>query len=321
MTAALIVNPNSGRRSGRGLALAEAWRRIAGSRVALIERFGALEGLLRQFATEGVDTLFISSGDGTVQAIQTILAERGPFARLPRLALLPHGTTNLTANELGLKWKSLDQIASLATDASLPRPGVDLVRRPTLRIANPRDGRPRQGMFLGAAAIARASAFCQGKIHRAGLKGDLANFAVLAVGVGEAFVRRAARDDPERIVMPYPMAVRVDGQSFVHGDQLLLLATTLNRLILKSRPFWGRQSAAIRVTAIAYPPPSVVRWLVPILYGSEDRTLPESCKSTSAGCILVETAAPFLLDGEFFDGPVGEGLRIETGPDFTYIVG
>lgn len=315
MKAALIVNPASGRRSGKGMALAEALRSRPAVRVVVLQAFDGLAEHLRALATDGVDTLFISSGDGTVQAIQTELGERSPFPALPRLALLPHGTTNLTAGDLGLKVSGTAALAALI-GGEAPEPATAL--RSTLRVANPRDGRARHGMFLGAGAIAAASEFCQRKVHATGLKGDLANFAVLAKGVAEALFRSGG-DRQDRIVRPYPMRAAVDGRPWTQGPQLLLLATTLDRLILASRPFWGPRTAPIRLTAIAHPPPSIPRWLPAILYGGEDRKVPDSCLSVSASRLDLETADTVLLDGEFFEAPTGEPLRVESGPVFTYL--
>lgn len=314
MTAGLIVNPRSGKGSGRGLALARSLEACPKVKVAVLGEFGALRGTLESFAAAGVSTLFISSGDGTVQAIQTEIAERNPFPSLPRLALLPHGTTNLTAADLGLRNASVDRTTSFILDT-----GKDVVRqlerRPTLRVANPRDGRVRHGMFLGSGAIWQATVFCQQKIHATGLKGSWATFATLALGIGEELFSRRGGE------RSYPMCIAHDGRKLTEGNQLLFLATTLDKLILGTRPFWGGRSAPIRASVVAYPPPSIPRWLFPALYGNEDRRLPPEFRSVSAHELTISTACPFVIDGEFLDPPKDEPLRIETGPEFTYVTG
>ena len=73
----------------------------------VLEKFEQLPGFLDEFASDGVTDLFISSGDGTIHAIQTELAERKPFKAIPRLSLLPHGTTNMTAADLGFRFRTL----------------------------------------------------------------------------------------------------------------------------------------------------------------------------------------------------------------------
>lgn len=319
MTSALIVNPKSGKESGKGLQLAEKLNRSDTSRVVILDDFAALPGILASLAGEGVDTLFISSGDGTIQAIQTELAERNPFAFLPRLALLSHGTTNMTAADLGFGINDLDGQAWVITDPEALAAATEVRRRPTLRIANPRDGRVRHGMFIGAGAVWQATKFCQEAVHRTGLKGDWATFATLAAAAGRAVFTRADPGDVERIDRPHAMRVTAGGKVRGDGEHLTFIATTLNKLVLGSKPFWGGGGAPIRSTLFAYPPPNLVRWLIPALFGSEDRTPPPGTLSFATDCIDIVTASPFVIDGEFFDPPDEGPLHIETGPEFAYI--
>lgn len=87
MRAGLLVNPRAGKFSGKGLALVDKLRSDKTISVKVLERFEQLPQFLDDLASEGVTDLFISSGDGTIHAIQSELAERRPFATLPRLSL------------------------------------------------------------------------------------------------------------------------------------------------------------------------------------------------------------------------------------------
>ena len=317
MTAGLIVNPRSGKASGKGLALAAKVRGKSGVIIHILDDFAGLESVVTEMAHAGVTDLFISSGDGTIQAIQTILAERNPFTAMPRLVLLPHGTTNMTAADLGFRRRSLDaQAAAICSSAP-----AETAARPTLRVVNPADGKVRHGMFLGTGAVWTATKFCQDAIHRTGLKGDFATFATLASAVARSLFSRADPGDPERIDRPYRIAVGPDGETLSPSPQLFMLATTLDKLILGTKPFWAGKTAPIRATTIPYPVPSVFRWLLPMMYGGEDRQVPPGARSFCATALAIASATPFVIDGEFFDPPAGVPLRVETGPDFVYIRG
>ena len=295
----LIVNPSSGKRTGKGLALAEKLQfRIT---VRVIESFAQLPGFIDEMARAGVTDLFISSGDGTIQAIQTDLAERKPFAQLPRLALLPHGTTNMTAADLGFRLRNLDALARFIEH----RQPNELVHRPTLRAANPRDGRPRHGMFLGTGAVSEATLFCQEAFNAKGVRGNWASIATLFSAL--------------RFNRPHAIEVETHGGKVSGGNQLLMLSTTLKKLILGSRPFWGGDSAPIRTTVIPHPAPSLARWLLPIMYGAETRKIAPGAISFASSDLTVRSPVSFVIDGEFFDGPENKPLRIETGPIFTYM--
>lgn len=317
MTRGLIVNPQSGKESGKGLELAALLKPESQVIVRVLSDFSELDGFIDEMARAQVSELFISSGDGTVQAIQTMIAERHAPHFFPRLALLPHGTTNMTAADLGFRNRNV----KVQADFIAHREPRFLDRRPTLRVANPGDGKVRHGMFLGTGAIWQATKFCQDAVHGVGLKGDMATFATLAAAIAKSLFTRPNPDDPTRIDRPFEIALRRGGETLVDGRHLLLLATTLNKLILATRPFWGGQSGPIRISTLPYPVPSIARWLLPLMYGSEDRSVPAGAQSFSGGAFEIATRTAFVIDGEFFDGPEAGPLRLETGAEFTYVRG
>jgi hypothetical protein len=317
MTAGLIINPRSGGRSGRGLRLQELLPRNSGMCVAVIEDFASLPAILREFSAKGVETLAISSGDGTIQAIQTELAERSPFPVLPSLLLLPHGTANMTATDLGLGIRNLEAVASLLSSSS-PLQGLERRKRPTLRTLNLAPGGPRHGMFIGAGSIYDGTRFCQDKVYATGATANVAIIATLTAAIANVWLRGRAASQAA-LVRPHRFRLSADGRAVVDGDQLFFLATTLDRLVLGMRPFWGGKSAPVRATVIPYPVPGLMRWLWPAMYGPEDRQMPPGSVSLSAHTLDVWSPTSFVIDGEFFDAPRGVPLRIETGPDFTYL--
>jgi hypothetical protein len=313
----LIVNPQSGKESGKGLELASRLKNDGHVMVRVLENFRQLGSFLDEMARAKVTELFVSSGDGTVQAVQTEIAERHVPGFMPHLALLPHGTTNMTAADLGFRNRNV----KVQADFIANRQSRLVAKRPTLRVANPKDGRVRHGMFLGTGAAWQATQFCQDAVHRVGLKGDFATFATLATAVAKSVFSPANPDDLTRIDRPYEIALLREGETELAGRHLLLLATTLDKLILGTRPFWGGKSGPIRVSTIPYPVPSVTRWLLPLMYGGEDRAVPPGARSLSGAAFEIATRIPFVIDGEFFDPPDDAPLRLETGIEFTYVCG
>jgi diacylglycerol kinase (ATP) len=314
----VIVNPGSGRGRGKGLALAELLKTKPTSNrdVVVLNKFPEIYPALEQFAAQGVTELFISSGDGTVQAIQTWLAESKAFANLPRLCLLPHGTTNMTAADLGFKRRN---IAEQADFICTPTP-QETTERHTVRAANPAHGKPQQGMFFGTGAVSEATRYCQTAFNDKGVGGNWATFATLATVLSKSLFLKPNPHDPNRFDRPYPITVKIQDQTLCQGDQLMMLATTLNKLILGAKPFWGGSAGGpLRVTTMPYPVPSIPRWIISSLYGSETRKFPPGALSRSCGACDVTTATSFVIDGEFHDAPKDQPLRLETGALFRYI--
>ena len=315
--AGVIINPKAGRGRGKGLALAEVLKQTSGGAdVVVLQNFSELEPALSRFAANDVTELFISSGDGTIQFIQTWLAESGQFKTLPRLCLLPHGTTNMTAADLGFLRKSIGDQAAFINNVQ-PK---ELRARHTLRVVNPKGRGPLHGMFFGTGAVAEATRYCQVAFNDKGVGGHWATFATLANVLSKSVFLAPNPNDANRFDKPYPITLRANGRTICDGQQLLMLATTLDKLILYAKPFWGGASAALRTTTMPYPVPNIPRWIVPVLYGSETRKGPPGSTSTSCQCCEVTCPTSFVIDGEFYDPPADEPLRLEAGPRIDYIV-
>ncbi len=308
----VIINPRSGRGNGKGIALAEKLKSSAAD-VAVVEKFEGIDVALARFCANGIDLICISSGDGTIQHIQTMLAETFRPQKFPRLCLLPHGTTNMTAADIGFRPGSLADQAAFITN-----PIEKLTaKRASLRISGAGDRQVRHGMFLGTGAVAVATRYCQTALNDRGVHGSWATAATLGVGLMRAGFGGQAKDDPSRFDQPHQISVSVDGQVLAEGQQLLALCTTLEKLVLGSRPFWGGKSSDIRCMALGFPIPSLLRWTLPMLYGGEMRKMPESARSGTGRKIILMSSSPFVLDGEFF---TGRELLVEAGPIVEYVL-
>src|SRR3546814_20030505 len=78
-------------------------------------------------------------------------------------------------------------------------------------------------------------------------------------------------------------------------EALLTLATTLERLVLGSRPFWGGGGGHLRFTAVAYPPSGLLRHARRVLYGAEDRALPAGYLRRAGDTIHIALGRPLPL--------------------------
>ena len=311
MTAAFLINPQSRGGGKKGKHLAGVLAASGLDNVVVLNEFGKLRETLEAFADQQVTALFISSGDGTVQAIQTMLAEEKIFAKNPELALLPHGSTNMDALTLGLGLKDPHQIASLSQDLGKAK----RKHRRTIRIVNPADGQPRHGMFVGAGALRNAVQFTQDSVNKKNVRGGLAPFVTLMTFVGDYLI--SSRHNS--IARGHPMHIEVEGEEYARGDQLAFLATTLDKLVLGSRPYWGPDHCEMKVLSVGYPPPPVLRYIWPLMWGFPNRNLPQSCRSRSAEAVEISGVKEWIVDGEYFEAPEGVPLRLELGTEFTYL--
>ncbi|MCC9309605.1 diacylglycerol kinase family lipid kinase [Kitasatospora sp. RB6PN24] len=104
MRALLVVNPKATTTSGRTRdVLTHALRSELKLEVAVTGYRGHARDLARSAAANGtVDLVVALGGDGTVNEVVNGLLAHGPSEKLPRLAVVPGGSTNVFARALGL---------------------------------------------------------------------------------------------------------------------------------------------------------------------------------------------------------------------------
>jgi diacylglycerol kinase (ATP) len=310
MRIGLISNPHS-QRNRRGFdVLHAASAGIPDLLQREVEGAGSLATILEEFAAREVGLLVVSGGDGTVQRTLTELLEGRPFERLPSVAILPRGMANMTASDVGLRGRSATALHRLLKRAQTGDLGRSVVRRNILRVENIQDSPPQRCLFFGAAAIYDAIELCCRHVYARGLKGNLGMGLTLGGLLLSSLLSRS-----DGALRAHDIAVAVDAQPAVQARRLLVLATTLERLILRSRPFWNQGKGTIRFTSITHPPFHLIRSAPKVLYGWRRATLSEDHYfSCGAERIALRLDGAFTLDGEFFE-PVPDQPVLLTAKD------
>ena len=312
----LISNPRS-QRNRRGLD--DIGTAVAGATDVIhipTDGLGVLDEVLSEFARQDVRVVLINGGDGTVQSVLTRLFEAPPFERLPYLAVLPRGMANTTAADVGLRGKAATALARLFAASRDGALAHHVIERPVLRIESLQAEAPQRGMMFGAGAIPDAIELCCRQVYARGLKGNVGiGLTLAAVLLGSLMGRRG-----NGVLRGHDMAVALDGGSESRTDRLLVLATTLHRLILGSKPFWNYDGQPIRYTSIAYPPEQLLRSAPKVLYGWRRQALrSEVYQSQGAGRIAIRLDAPFTVDGETFH-PLPDRPVVITAPDHARFI-
>jgi len=273
--------------------------------------------ILADFSRQGVGIVVPNGGDGTVVAVLTELFENRPFETMPRIAVLPRGLTNMIADDVGLRGNAAAALARLS-DA---RRGSDiehrLVRRRLVRMQGAR-GHPAQvGLFFGAAGLTRAILACRKVVQRRGLGAKLAGGLMLAKVLGGSALGRAGKDG---IFRGNPIDVTLDDDPPDCGSYLMVLVTTLDHMLFRSRPYWGRRSGALRYTAVRYPPHQLLKAIWPLMYGGANRRLPNNDYiSENADQITLSLSCPFTLDGEMFEPEPGQPVILSGEHEAEFV--
>lgn len=312
----LISNVCSGRNKRSMADLDRAVSELPGVRHERICAVDGLAEILASFAAAGVQAIAVNSGDGTIQAILSILLEEGPFADVPPVCILAGGMTNMTGADVAPRGSRAAVLARLVDLVAAGTVRDHLVHRHILRLDNIADHGPQRAMFFGAAGIVEAIRLCKAEVHSRGLSSEWANGATLARMLGGWLVQ----GEGSRRALGADMAIAVDDEPAVAGRRLLVLATTLDRLVLGSRPFWNTSGGPLRYTAIAYPPRRLLLNAPRVLFGRSGRTFADP-SYVSAGVRRLSLAmdGPFTLDGQFFHAASGRPLIVTADERVSFV--
>lgn len=307
---AIISNARSGRnRRRRQDLLADA----DGLRIWRAPELPELPALIDEVLATRPPLLVVDGGDGTVQAVVTELLRRLPPDQLPPLAVLPSGSTNMTARDLGsgTHWNTAARSLLALRDAE-PEAWA-ITRRAALRIARDDTEAVDHGFFLGTGSIVRGIEFWHEEMAKGGRLGEWGAGLALARAAWGIWRRQPPFADPAR----YRLVV--DGDRRLEGAALFLLVTTMRELFLGIRPFWGDDSGPLACTLVSDEPRRFLPRVPGLLRGdaSVGLTPEEGYESLRGGQIELEVGERYAIDGELL--PACGQLRIDATQPLRFV--
>ena len=294
----LAVLSNAASRANRGGALAsfdlDGLDRVTHAATHTLD---ALPQALDALLASRPDAVAVNGGDGTIHTLLSECLRRGALAELPPLAVLPGGTTNMNARDLGGGGALVPAMRAFLALRERPRSTWPVTRRPVLQVVAGDLGL-HAGLFFGLGVIVRGVEFWQHALRSSpfGAGG----------GVAVAVARTAwglARHQP-----PFDTTTRVglrfgDDGAF-QADVSGLVVTVLERLVLGTRPFWGPGAGPLACTYIDARPQRFLLHLPALLRGHE-AALPSTMgyHSRRTERLSLDVDEPWLLDGEIVRAP------------------
>ncbi|HCS46091.1 MAG TPA: hypothetical protein DIW52_25325 [Pseudomonas sp.] len=268
--------------------------------------------VIQSFSLLADDLLVVIGGDGTLQAALTALMRLQPN-QVPQVLVVAAGTTNMTATDFGTRLKPAAVLRALSDwrkgQASAPKSSA----RAVLRVYDSRLQQAQFGLFFGAGAIISGVRYFHATVRPKGVRG--------ALGPSLAFLRvllSLFRNRPHRL-LPATQATLHLPQRSVDAQWLVILATTLDKLLMGSTPYWGREKESIHFTALAHRPARFLRSLPFLLRGKSNATMRtnQGYFSHNLAQTTIEDLSEYLLDGEIF--PVSGKLRLAATAPVRFI--
>lgn len=313
----LLSNPNSRRNRVYGEKIDTMVAHHPAIEHRVTESAAAIGPVLRAFAAGSVNVLAINGGDGTTAKVFAELLENNPFARTPDILLLPGGTTNMNAGDVGLRGNLFRAVRRMIDWLDRPESQPRRETRPVVRAAGGVDGHPAYGMFFGAGTIISGIEYCKASVHTLGIRDEL--------GPGIVALRTLwgmARGEPY-FSAPTDTRIELDDTSDERTRPMVqLIISSLERLFLGLYPFWGREPGALHCTWIEKPTRRVLRAFPSMMRGKPNRhvSAANGYFSHNADRIQLWLDGLFTLDGEMYRASREHGpVTVTNGGELNFI--
>jgi diacylglycerol kinase (ATP) len=294
----LISNPYSGHNRDQFQAIAQRIDACNDIHHVITHSPDDIDRALRELATHNISLLAINGGDGTASAILGRMLELDLFNPTPTIALLPGGTANMNAGDIGIKGALQKAVARFTAWCDGPRETTGkLQQRALIKLAPDGQSAPHYTMFLGGGAVIQGSEYAHAEIHSRGLRDDFS----LALGTLRT-IWGVVRDDPA-FNQHVSIEISMDGGEVARYDTLILAISTLKRLAFGMNPFWSDEPGAIRITVMEQGCTRFGRTFFSIARGRPSRNaVPASgYRSHNADQIALTMQGKLNLDGEIID--------------------
>ncbi len=320
-TIAAISNPLSGRNKrgafelfDREVAKYSSINHIAASQPQKIIQ------ALEDFRNTGAHYLIVNGGDGTLQTILTYLKQEPRIGFSPELILLRAGTTSMTFGDVGCAGKIGDVLKRIVkySERETGFPLFRRVSRPVLQMTIPERKKVVCGMFFGAGAIYSGILYCRQNLHTKGMRGELGpSIAMLRFLFDWVTVNK--------LTVPAKACIEVDGLDSITGEFGIIVATTLDRLLMGVYPFWGAgdKSTNPALTLIKRNPPRSVKAFSSILRGQPPGVESQAnyYHSYFPNSVRIVIENGFTLDGELFgEQGVSTELFLRSAGNVNFLV-
>ncbi len=308
--AAFFINPLSYSVKKHGSVLSKsAHNENATSHV--LDTFDTLPNLVSAAADDGVQTVCVEGGDGTIHGVLSEFINQAPkFEKFPHFILLPGGMTNLVAKHVGVKKPTPEKIAALLSSPN----HCTKTQLPLLKIQT--EHGIHNGFLFSTGALPKGTHFCFDKVYTDGITGAAAvRTTLLRVLFGRG-------DDRNIILAPTSFSMNF-GNTNIKGDHIVSIATTLPGLMIGLNPFWGEGNGAIRMTHVSAGAKHLISNMARMLKPKQSEKSIKNLTDNGFNSWALDTAemqyhGPMVLDGEFLP-ETNQPMTLSVSPPISFV--
>ncbi len=268
-----------------------------------------LDALLKMKITH----LVVMGGDGTVQSVLSCCLNNYPAKEIPQIVLVPGGTTNMTATDLGVRDinTGLKMIKELASGSNQ----YQTIDKPLVKL-EASDNEIHYGFFFGMGTIASGVNYFNQHVKKSGITGEV----VSAIDAARYVLKLFLTPGDSELSQPVSQLV-IDDIEKKDSDIRLLFSTTLDRLLFGLMPYWGTNSSPLHVTLITTSAKQLWRSLWKIItQRGASLSEQDGYFSNNSSRVNLNFAGYYIIDGEIFHTQNQNTLRISASEPLRFVV-
>jgi diacylglycerol kinase (ATP) len=272
---------------------------------------------LSELARREVDLLVVNGGDGTLQhALTEILANQAFDGRVPLIAPLRGGRTNMSALDMGAHRDPVKGMAGIIDAVNSGTLEARQLDRAVLRVGYGPRNDVLYGMFFGGGMIAKAVKLTHDLFPHRKSQGVMGPTMVTS-----ALLTRVAMGDTQGVLSPNKVDILLDGSPVEQSEFSMVIASSLGRLFARMRPFWGVGSGRVRFTSFATGAHKFGQAVPGMLRGRpRSFVTPENgFTSTNSHCVDMQLDSAFTVDGELVEPAPSRVLTITADERIRFI--
>ncbi len=268
---------------------------------------GDIAAAVAACARDGAETIVVNGGDGTVGLVFAALLNSSASARLPALALLPAGKTNMTGADWSLRGSpeaALTAVLRARREGTLAQ---HVITRPVLTLRQSAEAPPLYGAFFGAAEVVDGIRFCRKHIYPLKMPNAFSHAAAIGVLLTRALFGGGGQ-----------MAVENEAQAIESGTFFAVIVTALDEMLLGIRAEHGAMTSAPLSYISLRPGLGAMRAGLGALLRKRIAAGAGRTVERFARVSLAFTGA-YTLDGELYEADAAQPLVLEGNRTLDFI--
>jgi len=316
----IIVNPHSKKNLG-GKFRPENLGKIMGKKAVVrsTPTIAQAREVFSEFFDRGVKVICISGGDGTQHLTLTELVHfcREKKMELPLLYPIRGGVMNMVSNEVATRFGNpatqckklcaFDEKVCSEPGAGSEASTLPFVTLPVLKIEDPQAEKDTYAFtFSNGILFKGLDEYNQGSRN-----------VVAALWLAIRMISGAIVSN--RLVTPTENRVQVDGKDLSHSQQIMIIASTIKKLVLWFSPFAapeGAKEEEFYSLACGLTPFEIFRHLPSYSVGKRKH---ERLYNQPARVLEIEGQEGYVLDGEVYHRPQGYKIKVTSGMTLKFL--